>query len=110
MSRKTSLTLKRIWPFVAFIIVILIIWNTNILFQKLKKEERLKMELWAMAQKDFIENTTPNSITFEILQQIGTNQMIQVNANDKIIDFKNFDGILESDSTNLYNSLNRIKK
>ena len=110
MSRKTSLTLKRIWPLIAFVIVILIVWNTNILFQKLKKEERLKMELWAMAQKDFIENKTPNSITFEILQQIGTNPMIQVNANNKIIDFKNFELVLGSDSIRLYNSLEKIKK
>lgn len=110
MSRKISLTLKRIWPLIAFVIVILIVWNTNILFQKLKKEERLKMELWAMAQKDFIENKTPNSITFEILQQIGTNPMIQVNANNKIIDFKNFELVLGSDSIRLYNSLEKIKK
>ena len=110
MSRKISLTLKRIWPLIAFVIVILIVWNTNILFQKLKKEERLKMELWAMAQKDFIENKTPNSITFEILQQIGTNPMIQVNANNKIIDFKNFELALGSDSIRLYNSLEKIKK
>ena len=110
MSRKISLTLKRIWPLIAFVIVILIVWNTNILFQKLKKEERLKMELWAMAQKDFIENKNPNSITFEILQQIGTNPMIQVNANNKIIDFKNFELVLGSDSIRLYSSLEKIKK
>jgi hypothetical protein len=95
---------------IAFVIVILIVWNTNILFQKLKKEERLKMELWAMAQKDFIENKNPNSITFEILQQIGTNPMIQVNANNKIIDFKNFELVLGSDSIRLYSSLEKIKK
>ena len=110
MSRKISLTLKRIWPLIAFVIVILIVWNTNLLFQKLKKEERLKMELWAMAQKDFIENKNPNSITFEILQQIGTNPMIQVNANNKIIDFKNFELVLGSDSIRLYSSLEKIKK
>lgn len=110
MSRKISLTLKRIWPLIAFVIVILIVWNTNLLFQKLKKEERLKMELWAMAQKDFIENKNPNSVTFEILQQIGTNPMIQVNANNKIIDFKNFELVLGSDSIRLYNSLEKIKK
>lgn len=110
MNRKISITLKRIWPLVTFIIVILIIWNTNILFQKLKTEERVKMELWAMAQKDFIENKNPNSITFEILQQIGKNPMIQVNSNDKIIDFKNFDEINGSDSIHLYARLEKLKK
>lgn len=63
-----------------------------------------------MAQKDFIENENPNSITFEILQQIGKNPMIQVNSNDKIIDFKNFDEIKGSDSIHLYASLEKLKK
>ena len=110
MTRKITLSIKRIWPLVAFIIVILIVWNTNVLFQKLKKEERLKMELWAMAQKDFIENKKPNNLTFEVLQQTGINPMFQVNANDKIIDFKNFEGVLESDSIKLYDNLEKIKK
>ena len=110
MTRKITLSIKRIWPLVAFIIVILIVWNTNVLFQKLKKEERLKMELWAMAQKDFIENKKPNNLTFEVLQQTGINPMFQVNANDKIIDFKNFEGILEFDSIKLYDNLEKIKK
>jgi len=110
VTRKITLSIKRIWPLVAFIIVILIVWNTNVLFQKLKKEERLKMELWAMAQKDFIENKKPNNLTFEVLQQTGINPMFQVNANDKIIDFKNFEGILEFDSIKLYDNLEKIKK
>lgn len=110
MTRKITLSIKRIWPLVAFLIVILIVWNTNVLFQKLKKEERLKMELWAMAQKDFIENKKPNNLTFEVLQQTGINPMFQVNANDKIIDFKNFEGVLESDSIKLYDNLEKIKK
>jgi len=110
VTRKITLSIKRIWPLVAFLIVILIVWNTNVLFQKLKKEERLKMELWAMAQKDFIENKKPNNLTFEVLQQTGINPMFQVNANDKIIDFKNFEGVLESDSIKLYDNLEKIKK
>ncbi len=68
------------------------------------------MELWAMAQKDFIENKKPNNLTFKVLQQTGINPMFQVNANDKIIDFKNFEGVLESDSINLYDNLEKIKK
>ena len=68
------------------------------------------MELWAMAQKDFIENKKPNNLTFEVLQQTGINPMFQVNANDKIIDFKNFEGILEFDSIKLYDNLEKIKK
>ena len=110
MTRKISLDLKRIWPLFAFIIVILIVWNTNILFQKLKTEERLKMQLWAMAQKDFIENKKPNNLTFQVLQQTGKNPMIQVNANNKIIDFKNLNLVVDDDSLSLYKTLKELKK
>ena len=110
VTRKISLDLKRIWPLFAFIIVILIVWNTNILFQKLKTEERLKMQLWAMAQKDFIENKKPNNLTFQVLQKTGKNPMIQVNANNKIIDFKNLNVIIDDDSLSLYKTLNELKK
>ena len=109
MTRKISLDLKRIWPLFAFIIVILIVWNTNILFQKLKTEERLKMQLWAMAQKDFIENKKPNNLTFQVLQQTGKNPMIQVNANNKIIDFKNLNVLIDNDSLSLYKTLKELK-
>ena len=110
MTREITLSIKRIWPFIAFIIVILIVWNTNVLFQKLKSEERLKMELWAMAQKDFIENKKPNNLTFKVLQQTGINPMFRLNSDDKIIDFKNFEGIVNSDSIKLYDNLKKIKK
>jgi hypothetical protein len=46
------------WMFLSvFCIVALILWNTNILFQILKEEERVKMELWATAQQELIQNT-----------------------------------------------------
>lgn len=65
------------------------------------------MELWAMAQKDFIENEKPNNLTFQILQQAGANPIIQTNSDDRIIDFKN---IKVSDSVHLYDVLEKIKK
>ncbi len=37
----------------AFLVVALILWNTNIFFQKFKQEERLKMEVLATAYKNF---------------------------------------------------------
>ena len=42
---------KNSWLFFAFSIVVLILWNTNILFKSLSQQERNKMELWAMAQE-----------------------------------------------------------
>ena len=99
------------WLLVAFIIVALILWNTNILFQNLKKEERAKMELWSMAQREFVENNTVNNLTFQVLQQTWINPMIHVNDQGKIIGHKNidWDPALE-DSLAIYKRLEKIKK
>ena len=51
--------IKNSWLLVVFAIVALILWNTNLLFERLKTEERNKMELWAMAQKESIQNQAP---------------------------------------------------
>ena len=99
------------WLLVAFFIVALILWNTNILFQNLKKEERAKMELWSMAQREFVENNTVNNLTFQVLQQTWINPMIHVNDQEKIIGHKNidWDPALE-DSLAIYKRLEKIKK
>ena len=73
----------------AFIIVALILWNTNLLFQNLSKEQRTKMELWAMAQEEYIQNQSFSNLTFEVLQRSGVNPMIQVDENDKILEIRN---------------------
>ncbi len=106
---ESSLPIRKIWPIGAFIIVVFIIWNTNVLFQKMKSEERLKMQLWVMAQKEFVENKNINTLTFEVLQQTGTNPMFQVNSNGEIVDSKNIDNSIKIDSVELYKSLERIK-
>ena len=109
MKEKITTYLKLIWPFLAFVFVVLILWNTNILFQKFKNEQRLKMELWAKAQKDIIENNNPNSLTFQVLQQTGINPIIRVDSKGKIIDYKNL-GEVFNDSISLYRSLDKIRK
>ena len=99
------------WLLGAFLIVALILWNTNILFQNLKKEERAKMELWGMAQQDLIENSTVNNLTFEVLQQTWINPMIQVNSQGKIIGYKNIDWDPKSeDSLVIYKQLEKIQR
>tara|TARA_B100001564_G_scaffold204199_1_gene171801 strand:- start:341 stop:1375 length:1035 start_codon:yes stop_codon:yes gene_type:complete len=68
------------------------------------------MEMWAMAQKEFIENKNPTNLTFKVLQQTGINPMYQVDINGKIVDFKNHNGAFGSDSIKLYENLEKIKK
>ena len=101
---------KNSWLLAAFLIVSLILWNTNLLFETLKNEERKKMKLWALAQEELIENSVVNNLTFEVLQQTWINPMIQVDQNEKIIGYKNFNWDENSqDSLELYNYLENIK-
>ena len=67
------------------------------------------MELWAMAQKESIQNLSPSNLTLEVLLQTGTNPMIQVNSEGQIIGFKNIDWENNQDSLILYKQLERIK-
>ena len=101
---------KNSWLLAAFLIVSLILWNTNLLFETLKNEERKKMKLWALAQEELIENSVVNNLTFEVLQQTWINPMIQVDQNEKIIGYKNINWDENSqDSLELYNYLEKIK-
>ena len=105
------MNLKKIWPVIFFIIVAFILWNTYILFQTVKNEERKKIKLWAMAQKELIQSNSPSNITFEVLQQVAINPIIQVDDNEKIIGHKNIDSNPnKKDSLELYNQLKKIKK
>ena len=111
MISKIKNYLNNSWLLISFAIVVLILWNTNVLFKTLSKEERIKMELWAMAQIDYIENQNLNNLTFEVIQKSGTNPIIQVDENNNIIEVRNieWDSTLK-DSTYLYEKLEQIKK
>ena len=105
------MNLKKFWPIIFFIVVAFILWNTYILFQTVKNEERKKIKLWAMAQKELIQSNSPSNITFEVLQQVAINPIIQVDDNEKIIGHKNIDrNPNKKDSLELYNQLKKIKK
>ncbi|MDA9630414.1 HAMP domain-containing histidine kinase [Flavobacteriaceae bacterium] len=103
--------LKNSWFLFAFIIVALILWNTNRLFKNLSIEQRTKMELWAMAQEEYIQNQNFSNLTFEVLQRSGINPMIQVDKDGYIIEIRNIPWIKEKqDSTELYKVLSQLKK
>ena len=82
----------------SFVIVILILWNTYSFFQIFKTEERIKMELWASAQKSLI-NADENT-DIELLLRIFSNNStipIMVTENDSIINTTNIDSTLVQD-------------
>lgn len=97
-------------------IVLLIVWNTYVLFDLVKAEERTKMQLWATAQQEIIENNDLNrdfgTLAFEVIQDIGSVPILLVNADEKIIDIKNVDWNADSDpdSLVLYQLLGQLKK
>ncbi len=67
----------------AFVIVSLILWNTNSFFRKFKEEERYKMEIWATAQSELLstsENQELGNIYLKVLQNNTSTPMILVNA------------------------------
>ena len=102
---------RNFWLLFVFAIVSIILWNTNILFNSLRLEERNKMKLWAMAQEEYIKNPTLSNLTFEVLQRSGINPMIQVNEQNKIIEIRNIKwDELKQDSIELYTILSRLKK
>ncbi len=99
----------------SFIIVIFIIWNTYVLFQSMKNEERKKMELWARAQKELAQNPNLEKdfgiLAFEVIQKIGSTPVIQVDKKGEIIDYKNIEWTsdLDKDSIVLYSKLEKFK-
>lgn len=102
---------KNFWLLLVFVIVSIIIWNTNNLFNSLRLEERNKMKLWAMAQEEYIKNPTLSNLTFEVLQRSGINPMIQVNEKNKVIEIRNVKwDESRQDSVELYNILSKLKK
>lgn len=101
------------WIIIAasFVIVTLILWNTYSFFQIFKTEERIKMELWASAQKSFINSDENTDI--ELLLKIFSNNTtipIMVTENDSIINATNIDEAIVNDPVQSRVLLDKLKK
>jgi len=71
----------------AFVVVSLILWNTNSFFEKFKQEERLKMENWAAAQLEVLQSPIDQELGNLPLIIMGNNKstpMILVNEEGSI--------------------------
>ncbi|WP_149274534.1 sensor histidine kinase [Pareuzebyella sediminis] len=83
-KRKTS---NLILLIASFVIVSLILWNTNSFFRKFKEEERLKMEIWATAQSEFqqsSEDTDLGNLHLKVFQNNTSTPMILVNKDGSV--------------------------
>ena len=96
-KKKTSYIILLI---ASFVIVSLILWNTNSFFQKFKVEERYKMEIWATAQSEFQSlpaDADPGNLHLLVFQKNTSTPMILV-SKDGTIKTNNIDPELAKDS------------
>ncbi|MEP3209032.1 MAG: HAMP domain-containing sensor histidine kinase [Maribacter sp.] len=71
----------------AFVIVSLILWNTNSFFKKFKEEERQKMEIWATAHSELLQASLeddPGDLPLKVFQNNTSTPMILVNKDGSI--------------------------
>ena len=97
--------------FASFLIILLILWNTYSFFQIFKNEERLKMNLWAKAQKTL--NNAGENTDVELPLQIFSNNTsipIIVTENDRIINTVNIDDAIVKDESKAKNFLFKLKR
>ena len=95
----------------SFLIVSLILWNTYTFFQIFKNEERVKMEVWAAAQKSLMKADLENDnidLNLEILKSNETIPMILTEDNS-IIKSANIDESIKKDSLQLNGVLEQLK-
>ena len=95
----------------SFVVVSLILWNTNSFFKQFKDEERLKMEIWATAQSEFLqssENIDLGSLHLKVFQNNTSTPMILINK-DGSIRVNNFPANKATDSLYIQNRLEKFK-
>ena len=96
--------------------VALILWSLFRLVKQTEIDERQRMEVWALAQKQFVKDIDLNDdvdpLIFEVLTSENSIPMIVVDENDKIISFNNINPqrALLNDSLLLKNTLENLKK
>ena len=95
---------------VSFAIVVLILWNTYAFFQIFKEEQRLKMQLWANAQKTLI-NATENTDLDLPLEIFSNNSTIPIilTENDSIKNTANIDDETGANEQKTLDFLNQLK-
>lgn len=94
MLRNKSLSR---WGFImaSLLVISLILWNTYVFFTQLKENERAKMEIWAAAYHDFIQNKPLDAPVGEvipiIIQGNTTTPMILYTYKEQVYSEKNID-------------------
>jgi two-component system, sporulation sensor kinase D len=95
----------------SFLITTLILWNTYIFFQIFKNEERVKMEIWAQAQKSLNNATqeTEVDLPFLIISNNNTIPLLLTNEKDSILESRNIDEEIIKDTIEAKKLLKKFK-
>ncbi|SHM98933.1 HAMP domain-containing sensor histidine kinase [Polaribacter sp. KT 15] len=107
-----TLLFKRIAVLISLIIVSLILWNTYIFFQKFKNDERVKMEILGIAQKQLANSDLNADITLpdKIIVANTTIPLILVDEKGNIESFQNLDSLKSLNSKYLEEQLLKMKE
>ena len=95
----------------SFVIVSLILWNTNSFFKKFKEEERYKMEIWATAQSELLQSSEDRdlgNLHVKIFQNNTSTPMILVNR-DGSVKTNNMPAELEADSLRIQEKITKFR-
>ncbi|SMC43766.1 sensor histidine kinase [Cellulophaga tyrosinoxydans] len=96
-EKKTTTIILQV---ASFVIVSLILWNTNSFFKKFKEEERNKVEIWASALvelESLPEGADPGNLPLKIFQKNTSTPMILVNR-DGVVKVSNMPKEAASDT------------
>ncbi|MEN8776431.1 MAG: HAMP domain-containing sensor histidine kinase [Polaribacter sp.] len=103
---------KRVAVLTSLVIVSLVLWNTFIFFQKFKKEERIKIEILAAAQKELATNSDLNAsvdLPLKVIESSNNIPMILVNAKGEILEIQNLDPVKSLDKNYVAKQLQIMK-
>ena len=90
--------------------VVITLWNTNKLIQRIEYDERLQMELWGTAQQKFASDVDLNQpiepLTFKVLTSKNSIPMIVVDKKNRLLFSNNIDQKkIKKDSISYINKL-----
>lgn len=105
---RNTLLLKRIAIGISFLIVSLILWNTYSFFKLFKTEERTKMEVVALASREFAVNQNLNdnfNVESKVIESNKNIPLILTDDKNVILDYRNLDATKAKDSIYLKNQL-----
>lgn len=95
----------------SFLILALILWNTFLLFQTFKEEERMKMEIWSVASQSInnADENTDISLSLAVLNKNTTIPIILTTAKDSILSLSNVEEGVFNDVNQQNKLLIRLK-